>query len=79
MENLMNWRDFITVDPAVCHGQACIKGTRIMVSVVLDNLAAGLTAEQILEQYPTLTREAIRAAISYAAELSRERFVIVPL
>lgn len=75
----MNWRDFITVNPAICHGQACIKGTRITVSVVLDNLAAGLTSEQILEQYPTLTREAIQAAISYAAELSRERFVTVPL
>lgn len=75
----MNWRDFITVDPDICHGQACIKGTRVMVSVVLDNLAAGLTTEQVLQQYPTLTPESIKAAISYAAELSRERFVTVPL
>ncbi len=59
----MNWRDYVTVDPAVCHGKACIKGTRILVSVVLDNLAAGLTPE------------AVRAAIAYAAELARERVV----
>jgi len=68
----MNWSDYITVDPQVCHGQACIKGTRIMVSVVLDNLADGLSAEQIVANYPGLTPEAVRAAIAYAAELSHE-------
>jgi uncharacterized protein (DUF433 family) len=71
----MNWAEYITVDPQVCHGKACIKGTRIMVSVVLDNLADGLTAEQILASYPSLTPEAIRAAIAYAAELSHERIL----
>lgn len=75
----MDWRDYIVVDPEICHGQACIKGTRIMVSVVLDNLAAGLTVEEILEQYPSLTRESIQAAIGYAADLTRERFVSVPI
>ena len=65
----MNWQDHITVDPAVCHGRACIKGTRIMVSVVLDNLAAGLTADDIVRSYPSLNHEAVRAAIAYAAEL----------
>ena len=64
----MNWRDYITVDPAICHGKACIKGTRIMVSVVLDNLAAGLTPDEVLRSYPSLSREAIQAAIAYAAE-----------
>lgn len=64
----MNWRDYITVDPNISHGQACIKGTRIMVSVVLDNVAAGLTKEVILRSYPTLTGEAIQAALAYAAE-----------
>lgn len=44
----MNWTEAITVDPAVCHGRACVKGTRVMVSVVLDNLAAGQTTEEIL-------------------------------
>ncbi len=50
----MNWRDRITVDPAVCHGQACIKGTRIMVAVVLDNLAASIPQAELLESYPAL-------------------------
>jgi len=75
----MDWREYIVVDPEICHGQACIKGTRIMVSVVLDNLATGLTVEEILEQYPSLTRESVQAAISYAADLARERFVSVPI
>ena len=48
----MNWQDYIIVDPAICHGQACIKGTRIMVSVVLDNLAAGLTPAEIIGVIP---------------------------
>ena len=74
----MDWRDYITVDPTVCHGQACIKGTRIMVSVVLDNLAAGLTPDEIVRSYPSLSREAVQAAIAYAAELGRERVVAMP-
>jgi uncharacterized protein (DUF433 family) len=74
----MNWWDYITVDPEVCHGKACIKGTRIMVSVVLDNLAAGLSIEEILKSYPSLTHEAVQAAIGYAAELTRERIVTMP-
>ncbi len=74
----MNWRDYITVDPAVCHGKACIKGTRIMASVVLDNLAAGLTPDEIVHSYPSLSHEAVQAAMAYAAELARERIVAVP-
>ena len=71
----MNWQDYITVDPTVCHGNACIKGTRVMVSVVMDNLAAGLTVDEIMRSYPSLRREAVQAAIAYAAELTRERIV----
>lgn len=71
----MNWQDFIIVDPTLCHGRACIKGTRIMVSVVLDNLAEGLTSEQILKSYPSLNHQAIQAAIAYAAELAHERIL----
>jgi uncharacterized protein (DUF433 family) len=71
----MNWQDYVTVDPNVCHGQACIKGTRIMVSVVLDNLAAGLAPDEIVHSYPSLSREAVRAAVAYAAELARERII----
>jgi uncharacterized protein (DUF433 family) len=74
----MNWQDYITVDPAVCHGKACITGTRIMVSVVLDNLVAGLTPEDIVHSYPSLNRDAIQAAIAYATELARERVVSLP-
>lgn len=74
----MNWHDYITVDPKVCHGNACIKNTRVMVSVVLDNLAAGLSIEEILHSYPSLNRESILAAVSYAADLARERIVSMP-
>ena len=74
----MSWRDHITVDPNVCHGQACVKGTRIMVSVVLDNLANGLSPEEIVSSYPSLNQEAVRAAMAYAADLARERVVALP-
>lgn len=74
----MNWREYITVDPTICHGKACIRGTRIMVSVILDNLAAGLTPDDIIRSYPSLTPEAIQAAIAYAAELTRERIIPLP-
>ena len=62
----------ISVDPLVCHGQACLKGTRIPVSVVLDCLADGMTDLEILEEYPSLSPSAIRAAAAYGAELARE-------
>ena len=75
---IMNWRERISVDPNVCHGKACIKGTRVMVSVVLDNLAAGESLERILTNYPTLKREDIQATLQYAAELARERVVPLP-
>lgn len=68
----MNWRNHISSDPMICHGQACIMGTRIMVSVVLDNLADGVSAEEILDEYPSITLEDIRATISYAAELAHD-------
>jgi uncharacterized protein (DUF433 family) len=74
----MEWQDYIVVDPMICHGRATIKGTRVMVSVVLDNFAAGLSVDEILNSYPSLTREAIQAAIAYAAELTREQIVLLP-
>ncbi|MCK4760969.1 MAG: DUF433 domain-containing protein [Candidatus Aminicenantes bacterium] len=73
----MKWQDYIFVDSAVCHGKACIKGTRIMVSVVLDNLAAGLTPGEIIHSYPSLSIEGVQAAIAYAAEPARERVVLM--
>lgn len=74
----MDWKQYITADPNVVHGAVCFSGTRIPVSVVLDNLAANETTDRILEQYPSLTAEHISAAIAYAAELARERIVPIP-
>jgi uncharacterized protein (DUF433 family) len=74
----MDWREHITVDPMICHGQACVRGTRIMVSVVLDNLAAGIATEELLRSYPGLTAEAIRASLAYAADLASERVLALP-
>ena len=65
----MDWQTYITVDPQVCHGKACIKGTRIMVSVILDNLAANLAPDEILQSYPSLNRAAVQAAVAYAGTL----------
>jgi len=73
----MNWRERISVDPMICHGKACIKGTRIMVSIILDNLAADVSIDGILKSYPSLTKEDIKAAIAYAADLARERVIKV--
>ncbi len=74
----MDWRDHIVVDPQVCHGKACFRGTRVLVSVVLDNLAGGESAESILASYPALSGESITAAIAYAADLAKERVVALP-
>ncbi|MBM4167188.1 MAG: DUF433 domain-containing protein [Ignavibacteria bacterium] len=67
--------DRISINPNICHGKACIKGTRIMVSVILDNLAEGVSEEEILKGYPSLTKEDIRAAIGYASDLAHERIL----
>jgi uncharacterized protein (DUF433 family) len=65
----MNWQDRITADPKVLVGKPVVKGTRISVEVVIDLLAAGWTQEQILDSYPNLTTEDIRACLAYASEL----------
>lgn len=74
----MNWREHISVDPLVCHGKACFKGTRIPVSVVLDNLAVGAPVQELLQSYPSLREESLRAALAYAAELSKESATAIP-
>ena len=74
----MDWKPFITADSEIMHGAVCFRGTRIPVSVVLDNLAAGETAATILDEYPALKAAHIPAAIGYAAALARERIVAVP-
>jgi uncharacterized protein (DUF433 family) len=74
----VNWTEHISVDPNICHGKACIRGTRVMVSVILDNLAAGLTTAEILHSYPSVSPEDVAAAMAYAADLARERVVATP-
>lgn len=74
----MNWRECITASPDVLHGAVRFQGTRVPVTVVLDNLAEGAGSDQILEQYPSLRQEHISAALAYAAELARERVVPDP-
>jgi uncharacterized protein (DUF433 family) len=74
----MNWRERISFNPNICHGKACIKGTRVMVSVILDNLAEGESNESIMEGYH-IAREDIQAAIAFAADLAEERQIpLVP-
>ena len=65
----------ISIDPNICFGKLCIKGTRIWVSLLLDLLANGMTIKKIIDEYPQLKKEDIQAAIAYGAEMSRERYV----
>ena len=69
----------ISIDPNICSGKPCIKGHRIWVSLMLDFLASGATITEILEEYPQLEMEDILACIAYGAEMSRERFVDIPI
>jgi uncharacterized protein (DUF433 family) len=73
----MRWQNYIVVNPKICHGKACIKGTRIMIAIILDNLANGMTPEDLMKEYPSLNSKSIQAAIKYAAEIVRER--VIPL
>ena len=73
----MRWQEYISSDPTICHGKACITGTRVMATVILDSLAEGLRVEEIVEDYPSVSREAVQATLLYAAELEKER--IAPL
>ena len=68
----------ISIDPNVCFGKPCIRGTRIWVSLILDFLANGMSMEELLAEYPQLGMEDIRAAIAYGAEMARERYVEIP-
>lgn len=67
-----DWKERISIDPKICHGKPCIKGTRIMVSIILDYLTAGEGEETILSEYPTLKKEDLRAALAYASWLAHE-------
>ena len=72
---MTNLLERISMDPAICGGKPCIRGTRIWVSLVLDLLASGLSENEVRAEYPALTHEDILATIAYGAEASRERFV----
>jgi len=74
-----NWCERISVNPAVCHSRACVRGTRVLVSAMVDNVAAGVPREEILRDYAALTDPDIDAALAYAAELTREGTVDLPL
>ena len=76
---MLQWHERISVNPLVCHGKACIRGTRVMVSVILDNLAAGVPHEDLLRSYPSLQESDLQAALAYAAELAREGTADLPL
>ncbi|TMA35383.1 MAG: DUF433 domain-containing protein [Deltaproteobacteria bacterium] len=69
----------ISADPAVCFGKPCIRGTRIWVSLLLDLMAGGMTEAEILEDYPGLTKDDLRAALAYSAAVAHERFIPVPV
>ena len=76
---MVNWKERVSVNPAVCHGKACVRGTRILVSAIIDNIAAGVSREEIRSSYPALTDADIEAALAYAAELTREGTMDLPL
>jgi uncharacterized protein (DUF433 family) len=69
----------ISIDPRVCFGKPCIRGTRIWVSLIVDNLAEGTPEGELLAAYPQLQSEDIRAALAYAAEMTRERIIPIPV
>ncbi len=76
---MANLLDRISIDPEVCGGKPCIKGTRIWVSFVLDLLAQGMSETEFLAEYPQLTHDDVLAAIAYGAEAARERIIPVPV
>jgi len=76
---MLEWQERISINPQVCHGKACIRGTRVMISVILDNLAANVPREELLRSYPSLQELDIQAALAYAAELAREGTAELPL
>jgi uncharacterized protein (DUF433 family) len=73
---MVEWHQLIASDPAICHGQLCAKGTRVLVTNILDSLAEGASRDEILVSYPSLRPEHIDAAMAYAAELAREESLL---
>ena len=73
---MTDWRHYLGIDPNVCAGELCAKGTRVLVTNILDSLAEGATQAEILRSYPTLEPEHIQSALAYAAELAREESLL---
>ncbi len=64
----INWKNFVTIDPEIHHGEPCIKGTRVPVAILIGSIADGMTIEEVTQEYPQITREAVQAALAYAAD-----------
>ena len=79
MRNRADLLKRISINPNVCFGKPCIRGTRIWVALIMDNLAEGVAEEELLAAYPQLQLEDIRAALAYAAEMTRERIIPIPV
>jgi uncharacterized protein (DUF433 family) len=79
VSDMANQLDRISIDPAVCGGKPCVRGTRIWVALILDLLAGGMSEAQLRVEYPELTHDDILAAIAYGAEASRERMIPLPV
>ncbi|MDZ7378611.1 MAG: DUF433 domain-containing protein [candidate division KSB1 bacterium] len=77
--SLVNWQERIVIDPEIHHGTPCVRGTRVPVSVVLGSLAQGLTPEQVIQEYPTLCEDDIRACLAYAVEMIQSGELLIPL
>ena len=74
----MDWRPYLSADPAIMGGALCVRGTRIPVTVVLDNLAGGMSPDEIVREYPTLTHDAVQASVAFAAEMVHRTRGLVP-
>jgi uncharacterized protein (DUF433 family) len=72
----IDWKDRVVIDPEIHHGDPCIKGTRIPASVIVGSIADGMSVSEVLEAYPQLTPEDIRAALAYAAEVLRHELIV---
>ena len=71
----IDWQKYIYVDPEIHHGEPCIKGTRVPVSMIVGNIKDGMTHDEIIDAYPQLTEESIQAALSYESDMVWEKLV----
>lgn len=72
----INWQNYISIDPEIHHGEPCIKGTRIPVSIIIGSIADGMTIDEVLKEYPQISREEIQAVLAYAADLVRQEWIL---